>query len=73
LGGETPVLFEQLVVSDSKAKKGNQKKIILNITVKEQGLECTYLESFITGTLQVTWSKMQLLWFSWCERHTYTI
>jgi hypothetical protein len=61
LGGEAHVLSEQLVVSDSIARKGNQKKIILNTTVKEQGLECPYQEAFITGTLQITWSKMQLL------------
>jgi hypothetical protein len=54
LGGEEHALFEQLVVRDSIARKGNQKKIILNTTVKERGLEYPYQEAFITGTLQVT-------------------
>jgi hypothetical protein len=54
LGVEAHVLSEQLVVSDSIARKGNQKKIILNTTVKERGLEYPYQEAFITGTLQVT-------------------
>jgi hypothetical protein len=72
LGEEAHVLSEQLLLSDSIARKGNQKIITLNITVKEQVLKCPYQEAFITGTLQVTWSKMQPLWFSWCECHVYT-
>jgi hypothetical protein len=36
LGVEAHVLSEQLVVSDSIARKGNQKKFILNTIVKNK-------------------------------------
>jgi hypothetical protein len=67
------MLFHSIWLSGiPTTKKQLESKSGWNAIVKEQSLECPYQQGFFTETLQVKWSKLQLLWFSWHVCHACT-
>jgi hypothetical protein len=57
------MLFHSISLSGIPTKKRQlESKYELYAIMKKQSLECPYQQGFFTETLQVKWSKLQLLW-----------